>query len=363
MILFFCTASSTHGMGHLMRCRSLAMGCKERALSCGMIGPSLSWQNKNDRDLFDIWIARSSWRGDREEADSLCALAVQYGASFLVIDDYTPGEEFQKIVHNFSLPWLQFDYSGNVSLWGDYIVNASLGAHDLPYRAVIQNPAAKLFLGPDFALLRPEFRCTDVQKKGQNILVSFGGGDDRGAVLFVVQALLPVLSGEEQIYILSGAQNPRNTEIQRWISHNGRGRVEFFCNPPYVANLFTACRMAVLAGGTTTYEAACCKLPMILVSIAENQVRQARAWHNSGGARYLGSFPNVTKEAVQNAYMQLSQSSSYVDRICSALSCVDGGGAQRLAKIIDERSHDVHKPLTSRRVDNRTTSYASHDRA
>ena len=76
---------------------------------------------------------------------------------------------------------------------------------------------------------------------------------------------------------------------------NGRERVDLHINPQEVAKLFLSCDIAVTSGGTTTYEADCCGLSLIIISTAGNQIEQSQAWARSGKAKYLGDLDLVNK--------------------------------------------------------------------
>jgi len=101
---------------------------------------------------------------------------------------------------------------------------------------------------------------------------------------------------------VSGDHNPRNAEIADWIGKQSQGRVVLEINPHSVAPLFADCDLAIMAGGPTIYEAACCGLPMILIVIAENQLSQARAWGERAFVKFLGFKKDLYSEELLNAF-------------------------------------------------------------
>ena len=96
--------------------------------------------------------------------------------------------------------------------------------------------------------------------------------------------MLPVTVPDIKFMVISGKHNPRNAANQEWIESCGEGRVEFIVDPQEIASLMIGADLAIMAGGSSTYEAALLGLPMIIISIAENQKNHAKAWDDLGSA-------------------------------------------------------------------------------
>lgn len=332
MILFRTDANPVIGFGHLTRCHALAHALRRAGERCVMAGPSRGYAPADADAVYDAW-EPLAWNGAQQDAVQLRALAERHGCSGLVLDYYCVDEAYQRTLKQHGLKWLQFEARTDRPLWADLVVNANPAAQPQDYAAVLRNPATRLLLGPSYATLRPEF--SEVQQRDHSrpvrrILLTFGGGDDRGAILFSLQALLPVLPAEIGLAVLSGAHNPRNAEIAQWITAHGRTRVELKINPQGLADLFAGCDLAVMAGGTTTYEAVCCGLPMILVAIADNQLSQSRAWEQLGAARFLGLHPGVSAQALCDAVLHHLQFGVQVRRRQQPAVACDG--ADRVAR-------------------------------
>ncbi|MFM7010081.1 MAG: UDP-2,4-diacetamido-2,4,6-trideoxy-beta-L-altropyranose hydrolase [Betaproteobacteria bacterium] len=295
-VVFRCNAGPSIGLGHLTRCRALAHALCEQGQQCVMVGPDLIYATPTDDQIFEDWIPVSDWSSSTEDASKLIAIAQHYRAEWLVLDDYRIDEIYQLAVRAAGLRWLQFDGTANKPLWADVVVNANPAVQVDDYCAVLRNRNAQLLLGPQYAILRPEFASVERRAPGRRvkkILITFGGGDDRGANEFVLTTLVPKTPTEIQFSVVSGASNPNNERLENWINSLGGGRVDLHINPESVADLFVSCDLAVIAGGTTTYEAAYCALPMILVTIADNQINQSNAWASLGAAVNLGALDDV----------------------------------------------------------------------
>jgi len=335
-VIFRTDASPILGYGHLMRCRALANALRDLGMACLMVGPKLSDQTDADADVFEQWIEQSEWSAESDDACKLVTLANRYDCAVAVLDDHRVGVVYQKIILDAGLKWLQFDGRADSLLWADWVVNASPAARQEDYARQLQKPWAHALLGPQYAVLRREFsavtpRCYEKSKMIE-VLVTFGGGDDRGAILFVLKALLPVTETTIRFHVMAGANNPRNSEIKQWIESIGGKRTILHVNPTQVAPLLSNCDLAVMGGGTTTYEAACVGLPMLLITIAANQELQSQGWQDRGAAFYLGRFNEIIEGDLVRYFLKLSRSQQLREKLSNQGRLeVDGKGAERIA--------------------------------
>lgn len=340
MIIFRTDAGPQLGFGHLTRCRALAMALRQRGQCCVMVGPDTSYAKTVDPDIFEDWVAVSDWLSSQEDAARVISLAQQHRAGWVVLDDYRIEETYQLSLRAAGLRWLQFDGSASKPLWADVVVNANPATSYADYAAVLWNPNTRLLLGPKYAILRPEFVRTesrDPARPVKQILVTFGGGDDRGANEFVLSTLLPVSAPNQHFLVLSGATNTNNPSLKQWIETYGQGRVSLHVEPELVAPLFASSDLAVMAGGTSTYEAACCGLPMILITTADNQIPQSKAWAELGTAVHLGRIGQVDGSELVDGYQTITNDHSCRTTMADmGRKVVTGNGAACVAEIIDE---------------------------
>lgn len=338
MILFRCNAGPEIGFGHLTRCRALAQALRDRGEACAMVGPAPDYSSVGDRDIFAEWIAVNDWQSSSSAARDLLTLAHKMSATIAVLDDYRVDEAFQLILRERGLRWLQFDGTASTPLWADWILNSSPTACSEDYQKAKRNPEAKLLLGPSYAVLRTGFREITTRpcaRELHRVLVTFGGGDDRGAIELVLSSLVGHAGPEVKFLVVSGKDNPRNPTLTEWIRSYGKGKVEIEIDPPDVPRAFASCDLAIMAGGSSTYEAACCKVPLLLISIADNQKRHGAAWEKVGAAIYLGDLANTSETDLQNSFDQLCGSNQKRAELCAtAHSICDGLGALRVADAI-----------------------------
>ena len=238
---------------------------------------------------------------------------------------------------------MQFDGTAQKPLWASAVLNALPDANANAYAKVLQNPQTALLLGPQYAVLRSEFEATHrVDKKGNpfNILLTMGGGDDRGALAWCLKALSPMLDENTRLQVISGSANPRNTENLEWVKKTNSPWIDYAIQPAAPWTLMSQCHMAVMASGTTAHEANCCRLPMVLVSVVNNQHAPGLAWQQAGQAQYLGQWETVSESALQQKVAQCMQDIRSGKPDVQTL--VDGLGANRVAQAIQNLIHCHH---------------------
>ena len=333
-VTFQCNASPAVGMGHLTRCRLLASRLRNAGYRCAIAGPSESLATGQDGELFEVWNPSDPYCGGRA-ALGFVELCQTLGSRHAILDDYRTSGNFQSVVAESGIRFCQqFDASKPQPMHADVVVNASPFERPEHYREYLPNRASLLLLGPQFAVLKPEFAQVTPRPAGRpvhRILVSFGGGDDRGAVDRVLQDLPDSLPTDVELVVVSGRFNPRNEAMIHWRDTNPEAPVELHIDPNDIVALIASCDLAVIAGGTMTYEAARCGLPMILISLAPNQERPCRGWANVASARYLGSVSQLRPGDLEREVLSLIDDQAarmYMSDSGSAL--VDGLGDTRI---------------------------------
>lgn len=335
-VVFRVNASSSVGLGHVVRCRALAEELTARGATCTMVGPSRTHSIPLDQGIFGRWTPITDWEDEISDAQRLLDIVDEVGADRLVLDDYRVRVAYQRELSAAGAPpWLQAAPREGEEIRARWIYNANPSAREEVYRAAAVDPAADYLIGPRYALLRREFRNAPrlrrVHETSPQVLIAFGGGDDRGAVAFSLEALKPILD-RIRVVVLSGPGNPANAEIQGVLARSPAGSVSLRVGPPRVAELFASSHVGLLAAGTATFEAAACGLPMVLVPISNNQEGQALAWQHLGIATSLNRYGVASPEDICLAVRSLLDNpDERAKRESAARRLVDGEGSSRVA--------------------------------
>jgi len=328
-----CYTGARVGAGHLMRCRELARQLKARGCGTIIVGPPEAMRDEQDSGLFDVWHEASAEFEALSDARAFTDLCAESDVRYAIMDDYRISPDYQHILEAAGLRWLQqFDSSRPWSFWADILVNAGPHEQAANYAPFLKNPKTQILFGPEFAVLRPEFTAVRPQPNRRDVrslFLSFGGGDDAGLIMKSVDALRPLLGENFRLVIASGRSNPGNVGYVREFSEEFY--IDFCIAPPDMATLMCNCDLALLAGGTMSYEAAICGLPLILVSVADNQERACKGWQERIGAIYLGRADALSQPTIRDTVMGLIADGEAREEMASlGRAAVDGRGATRL---------------------------------
>src|SRR5690554_4867100 len=162
-------------------------------------------------------------------------------------------------------------------------------------------PGCRQFLGPDFAMLRPEFKkarrkLRRREGKIRRLLVFFGGSDPGNETAKVLAALALLNRPELKVDVVVGANNPHKNAIANAIAETCRHLpgIRFYCQVENMAELMARADLAVGAGGTATWERLYLELPTVTVAVAANQEETLAALAAAKKLWYLGRSTETT---------------------------------------------------------------------
>lgn len=339
-VVFRCDASSQIGMGHLMRCRGLAEALVDLGVRVLMCGPSLEMKSSLDDVLFEEWLPRR-WHSEQEEARFLSQLPAVKSGAWVVVDDYRAGADFQRHLYARGVKQCHFVPPSVEGVLAEVAICTNPAVLALDYSRLLTVPGGVFLAGADYAVLRQSFQKVGPARQRRELnclLMTFGGGDDRGAVKLAASALDVPFMSSLNVIIVSGQGNPRNSSNAGLLRRLQYLNAEYVVQPENFVDLLGEADLAVMAAGTTCYEAARMGLPMLLCSIADNQVSQGAAFERLGCAKYLGEFEQLAPQALQETVMHLmSDPSQLASMSLSASRVVDGNGAKRIAAVISQQ--------------------------
>jgi UDP-2,4-diacetamido-2,4,6-trideoxy-beta-L-altropyranose hydrolase len=335
-VLFVCDVSPSIGTGHLRRCLTLARALRTRGaevhFACGCL------EFDAVRELADTahgWTLTDLSLSPETSARELARLYGGLNAHAAVIDRYGISEESGLIFAESGLRWLQFDGDTTKRLWANWVVNPSPSATTSAYHGRLQRPNARLFLGPRYALVRDEFRrgrSEAARSEVRSILLTFGGGDDRGASSLCLEALDGSI-GPVVLTILVSDANPGAAALRQIGQSRADVRIVSNATPAQTAEEMARADLAIIGGGMTTFEAAAMGLPALIIQIAPNQAVYARAWQHAGAALDLGPLDSLTSSVIAHRTRQLLNNPGLRAAMSgTGPALVDGCGSKRIAE-------------------------------
>ena len=324
-ILIRCDSSYQIGSGHVFRCLSLAQLLREKGHHIAFISRHL---DKNvihliEEKQFKVYRlpAPTSIDAQREKGDLY--------ASWLEVSESQDIAESKNVITDFKAQAMIVDHYGLTVNWEKNIKSAGLNVFviDDLFRAhfcdglLDQNyhltgkelyaeaaPGAKLFLGPEFALLAEPILKLKINAWAffqvvDEILVFFGGADPaQESVRFL--RLLPLTQIQNRkVHLVIGSQNPMKDEILK--AAQKFSSVQVHVQTKAMDQLLSRVQLFIGSGGTTTWERARLGIPALCVAVAENQVSIASRLDKIKAHQYLGASQELSDEKFIDAINQV----------------------------------------------------------
>ena len=310
-IVFRVDSSSQMGVGHLMRCLTLADELKKQNHNATFICRELkgnlikSIEHRvlilpvdKDFQSDDLYL---SWLGETQEQDVKQTIQVIHdNADLLIVDSYALDEVWHKQLKPHAKKIMVIDDLADREFDCDVLLNQNLASKQGDYQGKVPSDC-ELLLGCEYALLRPEFaafrkRALEKRKKTQeikNILISMGGSDKKNITYNVLQQLN---DGFNIVVVLSSASLHREMIMDYVKGKN----IEVIINADNMAELMLDADLAIGAGGSTSWERCCLGLPTLLFVTAENQKVIAENLERLGAVMIVRSLKDDLQMIVSN---------------------------------------------------------------
>ncbi len=322
------------GIGHLMRCISIAAKWVETGGEVTFLLTPLSEQLSEllTPHPFQLEFCNVE-RGSAQDAEHTATLANQLGADWILADGYWFGPEFQRIVASAKARLMLIDALGAPQYnSANLILNANIYANEQYYRD--RAPHTELLLGLDYLPLnraftqtrRNEARAPDDPPR---VLISLGGGDPdniTGRILTLLEEL-PVAGA---ITVIIGPAN-QNFQALDQMAQQSRHQIHLVQSPKNMPELMQQADAAILAGGSTVWEALYMGVPTLLMSYADNQIRVASKLDELELCLYAGHMRGEIPQTLNPLLETLLSDMALRERLTKrGQQLIDGRGIERI---------------------------------
>lgn len=163
------------------------------------------------------------------------------------------------------------------------------------YDSLVPQHCLKM-LGPEYALLRPEFYLNReeprVRDALRSILVSYGGTDPENLTAIAIEAILDANIAALTADIVVGGNHRQLTMIKQLCAPHPQ--LTLHIQTKEMARLMNNADLALGAGGSTHWERCFLGLGALITTVAENQVPSSQYLHELGCCRLLGDAASLT---------------------------------------------------------------------
>jgi UDP-2,4-diacetamido-2,4,6-trideoxy-beta-L-altropyranose hydrolase len=266
-------ASVEIGSGHVMRCLTLAqelqgLNAQVSFICKDILGNLIYYIESKGFKVYRIEMSAN-------EIHHVSAILSQHSPTdWLVVDHYSLNAQWERAMQPYCRRILVIDDLANREHDCDILLDQNY--YESPehrYDALVPKNT-KVLIGPQFALLRKEFRearKTLRERDGtfRRILVFFGGSDPTNETIKALKAIQLIDKNHLIVDVVVGGSNPNQEEIAELCST--LPNFNYYCQVENMAELMVRADLALGAGGATTWERSYLGLPTLVVVLADNQ--------------------------------------------------------------------------------------------
>jgi UDP-2,4-diacetamido-2,4,6-trideoxy-beta-L-altropyranose hydrolase len=328
--LFRADASLDIGTGHVARCLALAAELIRRDWTATLASRSLPTDLETACRAAGIAVEPLPAEGRLEDEPGLLEGQLRGRVDALVVDHYGIDAGWHRAVADWAGTLLAVDDLADRPQAVDVLVNQNLGVEASRY-ATLTRPGTRVLVGPAYALLDPAFAVArrDVRPRAavRRLLVFLSGGDPRDVTARAARAAATI---GVPVDVVVGGSYPHRERLEGWAAD--LPGIVVHVATRRMAELMAGADLAVGAPSSAAWERCSVGLPSVLLTLADNQVDNARALAEAGAAISLGDERDVAEADIAEALRSLTRDPARLRAMSEAAAgLTDGGGTARVA--------------------------------
>jgi UDP-2,4-diacetamido-2,4,6-trideoxy-beta-L-altropyranose hydrolase len=340
--VFRCDAGAAIGIGHVMRCLTLANQLGERGYQCAFLCADIpdNLALLIESKLHLVYQLQTDDLSDAEMTRTL--IDKPHHKPVLIVDHYGLDKTWQMALYKSVKHLVVIDDLPERAHYCDMLIDQTWLRHDEEYLGLVP-PHSQLCCGSEFALLRPQFaqlrEASLARRKRKheitNVLMNFGGGDPDGLTLQAISQLTGLAKANElRLTAIMGSASPYVDKVRDFIANSGHAKeIKLIVDCEDMATQFAGADIAIGSAGSTTWERACLGIPSIMVCEADNQKDIFAAFEREKLAKTLYPVPVKQLTGLAEQVEQLLESKQECQRLTQQSSkIVDGLGAERVVE-------------------------------
>lgn len=339
-------AGPTVGIGHLMRCITLA---NQWVASGGEAAFILSHKGRFKNSFFCKTLKQRGFRtyfhawvsGSKDDLNRTHALLSSLNPGWVVLDGYAFGTQFQKKLYSSFFTLVLDDFADLSRYYADVILNQNLFARPSFYAG---KTTSQLLLGSSYLLLRDEFRKSRESRARRvpvhirHLLLTMGGADPHNTTAWVIDSLSKARIKYVQCTVVVGPAFPHHASLRKKISQCGID-ARVVAGNQAMSSLMKQADLAITAAGSTCWELAFMGVPSLCIVLAKNQEMLARALAKKGISENLGWHHRLRKDLLATKLRRLMNDSMRRSRMIKiGRELVDGQGVKRVRDFLLQES-------------------------
>lgn len=352
-VVFRVDNSHIMGVGHLMRCLSLADALSAAGYQCTFISYPHKYSlnhlvNERSHHLIELkkrddWVqdkSYGSWLGCTQEEDARECLNIlsKFNKPIVVVDHYALDRSWEERISLKSKLIVVVDDLVNRPHYCQLLIDPTYERKISEY-SELTNDSTKVRTGSDYCFIRKEFvtlRASAFKKRENttsinHVLINFGGTDQDKNTLKVLTSLKNENYGGRITIVISSACH----WLEELKSKIGRSsKIRLLIDTNNMPDVMYDADLAFGAMGGTTWERCLLGLPSICFKVVDNQSDIAKHLQKTGAV--LLSDPIDLPKLVHSCITSGDDLSWWHEQSSCAFSICDGLGISRIVQEINQ---------------------------
>lgn len=346
-IAFRVDGSSNIGMGHIMRCLSLAKEFRENNFKVYFISRHYQGIDKIKEENFEVIQISSNIEyningfnyGNKEdlkkEIEDLLEIINKYDIYLMIIDSYNVTRDYFLRLKSNTNKLVYIDDINKFIYPVDILINGNITGEYINYKKYSDDEI--MLLGLKYNLIREEFKCIPgkkINKEVSDIMITTGGSDPYNITEKIIRIVLnDDMLKRLNINVVIGSGFKDKDELKKLEQCNDN--IVLYENVKRMSNIMLKSDIAISAGGSTLYELCACGVPTISFILAYNQEFVVEKMEELGYIKSLGWYGDIDSKTLNNYIKRLI--GDYDIRVKmhnKQRNLVDGKGTQRIVEKI-----------------------------
>lgn len=357
MILFRADGNSVVGMGHVMRCFSIADAFRKEGERCLFVTADDKLQEVIKGHGYEHHILGTDYDQMISELPLLKSMVDSRGVDIVFVDSYYVTDEYLRELWSFChRKGALLVYIDDVLAFPypcDVLINYNIFALREAYETLYANAnivVPEFLLGTDYTPLREEFQGLpdrEVRLVGSDILISTGGADAEHIGLESLKNIMAHEEWKEYVFhFVIGGMNADKQEIYGLAE--GQKNIRLHQGVKRMSELMQSCDVAISAAGSTLYELCSTQTPTLTYILADNQIPGAEGFEKKQILKCIGDVRNLgaqklSEELLHGAVLLLEDTVQRRAIAEKMKTVIDGKGADRVAKEVKKLVEQICK--------------------
>lgn len=334
-IAFFTDANEKIGIGHLIRCISLAEEFSKRGFGCIFFLPEESpYRQKVNSKEIDYCLLDRSAQNYREK---VLELLNQYDVDHVLVDLVEKSFIQHEFLGDFRREMKYLLSSITLFPFSDELRYEDISFHPifepLKTKVLANDSKTKFYSGKEFLVFQPNFTdySSSVRKKARKILLTMGGADPANLTLKVVKG---IADQDIEMDLILSADHPTRPKVEQILQS---GTIEYNLHDftENMPELMSSADIAVINGGLTRYELCIVGTPFIAISLHETQFNITKKVTSLGTGINLGTVEEITEEKIKKSVLSLLDDFNQRSKMAANMKGIlDTNGPEKIYNIL-----------------------------